>query len=217
MSPTKTKPAVDQVTDEDVRAAEQEAREAAELVTALRTRVVDGDDTVTPDQLRAAAELAEFAGLRAEAAKAKAERYRESQRQDRLAEVAEELRSWTDDLPRLEKLLSTAEEALEAFIVACELRGPALDRARLVLHECGVTPGSTAAETARNRGLALTDMGAVTLDDVQVRPLQAGPIIAALVRRVAQRHSGLPVAGSSLAGMVRSRSSDPREVLRGRA
>lgn len=51
--------------------AKQEACDAAELVAALEQRVVDGDDTVSPEELAARKSLAEFAALRVKAAKRK--------------------------------------------------------------------------------------------------------------------------------------------------
>ncbi|MDT0382400.1 hypothetical protein RM572_26935 [Streptomyces sp. DSM 42041] len=59
---------------DEVTAAEQEAREADDLLAALEERVRDGDDKITPQQLTEQRELGRFARLRAEAARRKADR-----------------------------------------------------------------------------------------------------------------------------------------------
>lgn len=59
-----------------VAAAEQEAREADELVAAIEERVREGDATITPEQLAAHRQVAEFAKLRADAARRTAEKER---------------------------------------------------------------------------------------------------------------------------------------------
>ncbi|MFH9121121.1 hypothetical protein [Streptomyces globisporus] len=72
--------------DTNVAAAVQEADEAAALAAALEERVRNGDDTVTPEQIANARELGNFAQLRADATRRRAE---DAKCDARLADLAQ--------------------------------------------------------------------------------------------------------------------------------
>lgn len=197
----------------DLATATREAREARELVEVLRDRVRDGDTTVDPATLAASTQLAEFADLRAEAAARREDRLREEARQARLAEVVQKLIERADDVPRLRELIAGIDAAVHAFASACEERDPVLTEARRVLHETGVPEvrqdgwGSNG-----HRGLGWSSQnGGVVVVDRWVRPIQPGPIVAAVVAIAAASHGGMPYAGSkTLTGLS---TSDPYQLL----
>jgi len=66
--------------DDTLKAAEQEAAEAQQAAEQLAERVRQGDPDVTPQQLAAQQQLADFAKLRVEAAKRRADRLQEDER-----------------------------------------------------------------------------------------------------------------------------------------
>ncbi|MFD7968586.1 hypothetical protein [Streptomyces clavifer] len=82
--------------DNAVTTAEQEAREATGLVTALEERVRDGDDTVTPEQIAAARELGHFAQLRTDATARKAVDAKRTARLAALAELKADIDAYTE-------------------------------------------------------------------------------------------------------------------------
>lgn len=73
---TMTLPEADAAGRADVDAAQQEVREAEQLLTALEERVRAGDPGVKPRELRDAREVVDFARLRVEAAERRAEKQR---------------------------------------------------------------------------------------------------------------------------------------------
>lgn len=77
---TLPEPVPEVVTDADVAAAEAAATEAQALVTELEEKVLNGDDTVTPDEIVAQESLGRFARLRAESTRRKAVKSKEAAR-----------------------------------------------------------------------------------------------------------------------------------------
>jgi hypothetical protein len=125
--------------DTTVHAAEQEAQEAAALVTALEERVRDGDDAVTPEEVASARELGRFARLRAEAAQRKADRAKQAARLTACAELRAEIETAaTDTGARFVELLRAAEAAVLAFVTEVDERNTQLKTWRQRMHDLAV-------------------------------------------------------------------------------
>lgn len=103
--------------------AEQEAREAENLVNTLEEKVRSGDDSVTFEEVEKARGLLSFVKLRKEAAKRKASEATEAARlaacEDLNAEIAARVKG---DGKEFSKQLATAVEALRRFHDAVEER-----------------------------------------------------------------------------------------------
>ncbi|MFJ6438673.1 hypothetical protein [Streptomyces sp. NPDC091416] len=98
----------------DVATAVQEADEAAALAAALEERVRNGDDTVTPEQIASARELGQFAQLRAEATRRKAEQAKRAARLADLAELKADIDAYTQTTDP-DKLVDDLFTALLAY------------------------------------------------------------------------------------------------------
>lgn len=103
----------------DVDAAQQEVREAEQLLTALEERVRAGDPGVKPRELRDAREVVDFARLRVEAAERRAEKQRTQARHALYEQLGTEARAldlddaaitdaFTDALSALHRLWQVA-------------------------------------------------------------------------------------------------------------
>ena len=104
------------VTDADVASAEQEAREAKELVASLEQRVESGDDTVSVDDIVEQEKLGRFARLRLTATRNKAERARVKRRLIAARALRDEILAEGSGIGgRLEKHLRTIAKAEAAF------------------------------------------------------------------------------------------------------
>lgn len=105
------------VTDADVASAEQEAREAEELVASLEQRVESGDDTVTVDDIVQQENLGRFARLRLTATRNKAERARVKRRLLAARQLRDEMLAEGAGVgARLEKHLRAIAKAEAALI-----------------------------------------------------------------------------------------------------
>ncbi|MFE7237916.1 hypothetical protein [Streptomyces sp. NPDC057580] len=105
-------------------AAEAEKTEAEELAAAVAEKVRAGDDTVTPKDLTAARELAEFADLRITAARRKLATAEEADRHARAEAVAADVRALVenDDPDDIAAKTAAAVDALAALHAATEAR-----------------------------------------------------------------------------------------------
>jgi hypothetical protein len=100
----------------------QEVADAEALHQALEDRILDGDESVTPDELTQARGLMRFASLR----KAAAERRAEQERHDKavadaekyVADVVARATRLVNGAPDLDKLQAGAVEAVRAYIDA---------------------------------------------------------------------------------------------------
>lgn len=111
------------VTDADVKAAEQEARDAENLVEALEARVVNGDDTVTPEDISNQEALSRFAKLRARSTANKAAKSKAAARLAACDSLNKDIQAHAkNEGPELAKLLKTAHDAIVAFTDAVESR-----------------------------------------------------------------------------------------------
>lgn len=110
-------------TPADVAQAERDVAQAAEQVTTLERRVVEGDEEITPDEIEKAKSLRGFAKLRAEAIRRKAERTARAKRLRAGDELRAEIEAYTTTAgPRLVKLLRSVEKAIDAFTAAVDER-----------------------------------------------------------------------------------------------
>jgi hypothetical protein len=108
-------------TEADVAAAEAEAAEAEALVAALEKSVIDGDDSITPDQLTTQEGLSRFARLRAEATRRKAARSKEAARLAAANGLREEMEAYAFGSGKaLAKRLRAVAAAEEAFLAAAK-------------------------------------------------------------------------------------------------
>ncbi|MBT8159323.1 hypothetical protein KKI43_02495 [Arthrobacter sp. GN70] len=111
------------MTDADVAAAEQEARDAEDLVTELENRIVDGDDTVTAADLQAQVGLSRWAKMRLEGTRRKADRAKAAARlRDCEALHGEILAASKSGGKDLAKLLSAVVDSVRAFHEAADAR-----------------------------------------------------------------------------------------------
>ncbi|WP_327169214.1 hypothetical protein [Streptomyces subrutilus] len=102
-------------TPEHVEAlADAEAAQAARDLAEIEERVIDGDETVTPEHVEKARGLARFAGLRREAAARKAEAQRQREAEERRDAAFAEARRLMDAAPRaaVDEKLTAAQKAV---------------------------------------------------------------------------------------------------------
>lgn len=177
-------------TADPVRQAEQEAAEAETLAAALAERVRDGED-VSPEELDNAERLGRFARLRIEAAQRKVAKAREAERQEKLAELAAELRAHESDPDEFDQLLTNIETAVTAFAQACADRNAEVQRFRAQMTHLGVpsadgTGGRALAKEHAHLGWS-KHQGHVMVGDRSLRKIDAGPLVAAAVKRIGQQ------------------------------
>ncbi|MFV2102809.1 hypothetical protein [Micromonospora sp. LOL_024] len=104
---------VEPVAPDAVTLAEREAKEAAALVDALERRVVDGDDTVTAEQIEQADKLGRFARLRAQHTAKKAAKAQHAAWLRECGQIRAEMEAYAPGLAdRLTEKLKVAEQAL---------------------------------------------------------------------------------------------------------
>ncbi|URN12497.1 hypothetical protein LUW77_14960 [Streptomyces radiopugnans] len=169
---------------DDVTAAEQEAAEAEQLLTALEERVRDGDDTVTADQLASTRELGRFARLRAEAARRKAERAAEAARLDAVAALADEIRAADTDRTALAEAVDRLTTALRDVVTLAEEHNQQLAQWRNRAMQIGVQPGPTGHRLGpKTAGMRLVSDRGLSVDDVEFAPVPTGSLISAAVHR----------------------------------
>jgi hypothetical protein len=131
------------VTDEDVASAEQEAREAEELVASLEHRVESGDDTVSVDDIVAQENLGRFAKLRATATRNKAERARVKRRLLAARDLRDEMLAEGSGIgARLTKHLRTIAKAEAALIAEATAHNAKVTAWKDRAHQLGI-PATT--------------------------------------------------------------------------
>lgn len=141
-------------------AAEAEKTEAEELAAALADKVRAGDDTVTPKDLTAARELAEFADLRITAARRKLAAAEESDRHARAEQVAAEARALVDqeDAAEIAAKMRAAADALADLYAATAARRERVlhmsSRVRSVAAELEAAGVDSPREMRKRYGLA---------------------------------------------------------------
>lgn len=155
--------------DPTVAEAEQEAREAQQLLDTLAEKVRNGDESITVDQLTTQKELAAFAALRVEAAK---RRHQGAQAADRArtataaADAARGLLEPASIAPVLDAVTNAAA-AIAALIAAVDARNARLAEAGATLRdinaemvEAGANgPWPTAEYGARGDERSVTVLG----------------------------------------------------------
>lgn len=125
--------------DEEVAAAEAEAAEAQALIAALEQAVIDGDETITPEQLSAQEGLSRFARLRAEQTRKKAAKSKEAARQARLTSLRKEIEAEAHSAQNeIRSLVKTADEAISAIAVAAHSRNEKFREWRQRMIDLGV-------------------------------------------------------------------------------
>ncbi|MGA5371416.1 hypothetical protein ACPCSD_10095 [Streptomyces griseoincarnatus] len=169
----------------------------------LEERVRSGDDTVTPEEIEQARVMGRFATLRQEAADRRAAKESAAaaarERATRIAEARRLLAG--HGLDDVAELYVAARDALSALVAACDGRTEAVDAAaRLLVSTDGVE--------ARWDGSPKNSR--VDLDGVRHTALPPGPVVQALVGRLAEaRPDKLPLDYThSLAAKLRP----PREI-----
>ncbi|SMD24205.1 hypothetical protein [Lentzea albidocapillata] len=203
-----------------VRQAEQEAAEAETLATTLAERVRNGED-ISPDELDSAEKLGRFAGLRVEAAQRKAAKAREDERQQNLAALAAELRAHETDPDAFDQLLANIETAVTAFAQACADRNADVQRYREQMTQLGVpSTEQTPAKEHAHLGWS-KNQGHVMVGNRSLRKIDAGPLVAAAVKRIGTEF-GLQAGGGSFGSFMPDLIGpfgyhDLHEFLRGQA
>ncbi|SDP74167.1 hypothetical protein SAMN04487914_13248 [Arthrobacter sp. ok909] len=149
------------VIDAEVAAAESEAREAEALVRQLENRVIEGDATVTPDQISAQESLSRFARLRAQFTVNKAAKAQEAARLQACEALNAEIAAHAkDDGRRFSDQLKTAVDALRAFHDAVEERNVKVREFRQRAQALGVPEQlHTGPVPATHGGVRLTPGG----------------------------------------------------------
>ncbi|MET7900353.1 hypothetical protein ABZS86_02370 [Streptomyces sp. NPDC005355] len=169
--------------------AEREISEADKALAALEDRVRAGDDQVQPEEIERARGLRRFAALRKEAAEKRAADLRQEQIDAKYRERADTFRESVQGLSihNLARLHRAAEDALDALATACETRDAAVLKGSVSL--AGVEQSTLNVKAVPYSGVRIGD------ESWAMEP--AGPLIARLIRAVAERHDGLPVANST--------------------
>jgi hypothetical protein len=141
-------------------AAEAEKTEAEQLAQALAEKVRAGDDTVTPKDLTAARELAEFADLRIAAAHRKLDAAAEQDRHQRAEQIAAEARALAEQEDADEfavKMRAAVDALVDLYAAAGARRERILGMAERVkrigaeLEAAGIAP---AHEVSKRYGVA---------------------------------------------------------------
>ncbi|WP_406321916.1 hypothetical protein [Streptomyces sp. NBC_01637] len=165
--------------------AEAEKTEAEELAAALADKVRAGDDTVTPKDLTAARELAEFAELRITAAHRKLGAAEEADRTARAEEVAKDVRRLVeqDDAEFAAKLRNAVDANFELHAAAVDRRDRIADmgmRAAYVVDE-HVRHGGTVEEAVQRYGVngSRTDVFSYRPTRLGVHATEPGNVLAA--------------------------------------
>lgn len=107
----------------DVRQAEQEAEDAAQLADTLEQRVINGDDDITAEEIAEAERLGRFARLRAQATAKRAEKAKRAARLRDLDALRAEIEGYAiDGGQKLADLACKAQQANTAFLQALAAR-----------------------------------------------------------------------------------------------
>ncbi|MFF0243962.1 hypothetical protein ACWEU6_05165 [Streptosporangium sandarakinum] len=212
----KTLTGSDPVTDEHVRAAEQEAAEAEQLVQALEQRVIDGDEDVTPDQIASARELGRFAQLRTEATRRKAAKAKEAARLAAIAELADDVRAHDVDQEAIVAAVDEVDQALRKLI---DLTGAHNERVAAWRVRCAEL--EVPASPCPDGGLSCPRYGGgVEVGGKQVNPIPAGSLVSAVVHRVGGAYPQIRHQGRQLDSLCPDFSTpggpvDLRAAIRG--
>lgn len=156
-------------------------------LTALEQRLLDGDDTVTAQDL-ADATKERFEDLRKEAQDRKEE---ELKREQRKAEAVEQAHAAINghSIEDLAEKWITAEQALRDLIAATNDRNAAIAGAAQPL--VGAFGGERDS-TDRGRFTGASNSSSITLEGVGHRAYKPGDIIERLIHALARDHGGLP-------------------------
>ncbi|MBD2897250.1 hypothetical protein amrb99_62090 [Actinomadura sp. RB99] len=186
------------VTPDDVHRAEQEAADAAALVDALEGRVIDGDESVTADQISAQRDLSRFAELRAQATARKAKRAARAARLADCDALRAEIEAYaTGTGARYVELLQAAEDAVAAFTAAVADRNARIGAWRARMAELGVPEhGNPLVPPAEHAHLGQLPGSGVIAGRRRLDTVDPGPWLGQMLARVAHAHT--PVDGLTL-------------------
>ncbi|MBO2456558.1 hypothetical protein [Actinomadura violacea] len=179
------------VTPGDVRQAEQEAADAAALVDALEGRVIDGDESVTADQISAQRDLSRFAELRAQATARKAKRAARAARLTDCETLRAEIEAYaTGTGARYAELLQAAEDAVAAFTAAVADRNAQIGTWRARMAELGVPAhGNPLVPPAEHAHLGQLPGSGVIAGRRRLDTVDPGPWLGRMLGRVADAHA----------------------------
>lgn len=167
----------DVVTDADVEAAETAAQEAQDLVAELENKVLNGDVTVTPEEIVAQESLGRFARLRAAATRRKAAKSKETARLLACEALYDDIDAHaTDGGEHLATLLHAVEDAITAFSASVTERNSTIQvwRERALALDIPNHAAPVAPPTTHGRvGLAPNGRDGVIAGRRAVKPLDA--------------------------------------------
>lgn len=176
MTPT-TKPAGGDldVTAADVAAAAADAAKAEELAASLERQIVDGDETITADQLAAQKSLGVFARLRADAVARKHEKAKTAARLAACTALHDEINAYGDSVgDELANLLQACHDANAAFASAVAEHNARVQAWRRRMDELGVPEDSSPMPSGAHGRLAIaTGTGQVRAGLLQFGMLDA--------------------------------------------
>lgn len=185
---------VDETASEDtVTAARAEAEAAEAAVEALEAAVVEGDETITPDDIERERGKSRFARLREKAAALKADRARRAARLRALDDLRRDIEAHSGTIGRdLAKSLEKAEKALIEFYRLASERDAAVHEfgKRAILldlprHMAPFAPGKEHAHVGLNEHRLFAGERRIDRGGVQV-----GGYVDAMVRRAAAAAKG---------------------------
>ncbi|MBM0238689.1 hypothetical protein JNW88_18850 [Micromonospora sp. ATA32] len=168
----------------DVAQAEREAAQAAEQVTTLERRVVDGDEDVTPDEIEKAKSLRGFAKLRAQAIRGKAERTAHAAWLRRCDELRAEIEAYPGTSDKLAKLLAATEKAIVAFVAAVDERNQLIEGWRQRMQDLQVRHSTPLVPPASQGHIGLTDGGQVIAGRRRLEPVNFDQWIVSMLDRI---------------------------------
>ncbi|UFS58927.1 hypothetical protein [Subtercola endophyticus] len=169
------------VTAEHVKLAEREAAEAEALVASLEQAVINGDESVTPEQLQSSESLSRFASLRASATRLRAERDRIAAEVAARRDLRVEIESAsTATATELTRLLKAVEDAVQTFVDRTEGHDERVREWGQRLRALGVP--EMGRPSAAHEGLGLSAVGDILAGNTRVQQIN-GPHILNLIFR----------------------------------
>jgi hypothetical protein len=190
-------------TPDDVTQAEQEAAQATQAAATLERRLLDGDDSVTAEEIGKARELSGFAKLRAEAVRRKAERTTRAARLRQCTDLAAEIQAYADTAgPRFAKLLRKVEQAIDTFTAAVDERNQLVAAWHRRAQDLGVAGHNTPLPVPPAEHGHVGIVGGAAMSGVT-----AGAALAAGRRRVPLKVDA-PLALDTLVSAMRRRGAE---------
>ncbi len=164
-----------------VAEAQHALQEAEAALQALHNRLAAGDTTITPASFSKAADLVRFHQARLAGAERHAEAQAEQERQERLAQLRQDLPA-TLDTADVDQARAAMEAAIDAYVAACRAYQERLNDALDALEDPSLAPLPA--------GLGRGQYGTVTIGRRTYRPASAQRAIRDAAEAAVRQHYG---------------------------